>query len=350
MKKAQIPDHLILQFVKLPQSIFGHLDWTTGAVRMNLSYEEYQKIANTPQWQQYQEVLLHEFFHGLQICSSGFLYNFTVELTYQLWENSLKMSSNELMLEKKFYEKIELSESTVKTMRNIFDSSKGISIIDLIESSAYINHNLMYDQEYDTTKYLNDRKLYSQFDNPYFSVYNFLESDFGIDAFYIIPAISFYSLLFKNPIKAFYTLRNQLIDQEFNDLQELIDIMDANVEKLMTTFEYLGSPLIDDIKNDALHPFYSQQLEGLKAKVSSKVIKSIMSNARNMTLPIYHECTRPIIFNCTEVFYPDDFNSPNFKEWDQSELIDTLKVMNALSYKAFDDHDIGLSFFNPGIQ
>lgn len=349
MKKAYIPNRFISNVIALPPGVLGHLDWTTGAVRMNLTFEEYENIKDSNDWLQYQEVLLHEFYHGLQICSSGYLYNFIVEFTYQLWEFGVEMDSEELNMKRKFYEPIILTNEIKDALVHLNDKKGGLSIVDIVESSAFVSHNLMFHNDYDLSSFLQDRIKYSTYDTPYFTMYNYLERYLGENSFYLIPSLSFYCLLFSEPIRALNVIVERLAKKELSILEETISNLDDIVKEIKKDIPYLGTPIHSLSKKQLnyLHPFYSKQIKDLRQLLSFEYLALITSNSRYISTDIFDACLRPIIFNCSVVCFHEDYSSAELKKINIDKQLESLKVMNALSYKAFNDYNIGLSFFKP---
>ena len=347
MKKKYIPNRLISKAIALPPGVLGHLDWTTGAIRMNLVFEEYENIKYSNDWLQYQEVLLHEFYHGLQICSSGYLYNFIVEFTYQLWEFGIVMDSEELNMKKKFYEPITLNNEIKDTLLQLNYKKDGLSIVDIVESSAFISHNLMFHNDYDLSSFLKDRIKYSAYNTPYFTMYNYLERYLGEDSFYLIPSLSFYCLLVSDPVRALNFIVERLARMELSSLEETTSKLDEIVKEIKDEIEYLGTPIhcLSSKQLNYLHPFYSKQIKDLRQMLSFEELALITSNSRYIPLDIFDACLRPIIFNCSTVYSHQDYVSDELSKIKVEEQLESLKVMNALSYKAFNDYNVGLSFF-----
>ncbi len=339
-----IENKAIVEAIKLPNNILGYLDWTTGLIRINLTYEEYKNGNDIKILDKVLTTLVHENFHAHQICNSGFLYNFIVEFTYELWENMFAMYKDEPVLQQTFQEGIIISKAAKDILSRLYVKHGKFSTIDLIESHAFLAHNLIIDRNLDYIQY--DNLLTKKYPNTIYSnLFQYLKSLFGKKSFHLLPGICFVALLFNQPMKVFYLMCEYL--KTMDDFEDIDRLVKSSIDYLSKdeTNQYIGLPLSLVKLKKPLHPYYSNLLKFYNKNYTELDLIRFMTNIIYIPENFLVNSSRPMIFNSADFFWPEDFQSDELSEFSAQEYQDSLTMLTSLSFKIFNQTESKLTLF-----
>lgn len=359
MQHGIIPNELILNSLKLDNMNSlggGYLDWVTGTMRINFSSNDYDKIKNGDLhlWKKYLETTIHEMFHFFQIVTSGYMYNYSLDITNEMVDLyfSKNISLSEYFIKNHFPTKtkqlINLTKKIDELEQNI------IAPIHLIEGMALFaqwTHATEEGRELMNPDFFFSRVInfYNRTNSYYSKAYTILYKKLGNNkAFYIFPCIIHYCLQLSHPAYAFLNITNKIA--EFSEY--ISENFDENFEKLQNIFNYILShqehpekfgivecPLY--IKEDN-HPFFADffiKLHQSEEFHPNDIINAVI-NPNKITQDLFLEFLRPALLNDGLLIISQDNDIGIFNTREQLE--DIIKVSCAINYQIISKHNVGL--------
>lgn len=358
MQYGIIPNELILNSLKLDNMNSlggGYLDWVTGTMRINFSSNEYYKMENGDLylWKKYLETTIHEMFHFLQIVTSGYMYNYSLDVTNEMVDLYF---SKDILLSEYFVNNnfpnqttqlINLTKKIDKLEQNI------IAPIHLIEGMALFaqcTHVTKEGQELmNPDFFLRIVNFYNRNNNYYSKAYTMLYDKLGNNkAFYIFPCVIYYCLQLSHPAYAFLNIANKIV--EFSEY--ISENFDENFEKFQDVFNYILThqehpeqfgmiecPLY--IKEDN-HPFFADffiKLHQSEEFHPSDIINAVI-NPNKITQNLFLEFLRPALLNDGVLIMSQDNDIGIFNTREQLENIITMSC--AINYQIISKHNVGL--------
>lgn len=358
MQHGIIPNELILNSLKLDNMNSlggGYLDWVTGTMRINFSSNDYDKIKNgdLDLWKKYLETTIHEMFHFFQIATSGYMYNYSLDITNEMVDLyfSKNISLSEYFIKNHFPTKtkqlINLTKKIDELEQNI------IAPIHLIEGMALFAQCIHATEEgrelMNPDFFFRVVNFYNRKNSYYSKAYTILYNKLGNNkAFYIFPCIIHYCLQLSHPAYAFLNITNKIA--EFSEY--ISENFDENFEKLQNIFNYILShqehpekfgiiecPLY--IKEDN-HPFFADffiKLHQSEEFHPNYIINAVI-NPNKITQDLFLEFLRPALLNDGLLIISQDNDIGIFNTREQLE--DIIKVSCAINYQIISKHNVGL--------
>lgn len=332
------------KYLKIPNNVWGFLEWTTGIIRINLSYEEYLKIgSNKLEKEEYEETLKHEFYHLLQISTSGYLYFFVTEILVDIipfWRNAMIGEGKGGDIFKKIL--LDIPELNEK-MKNKFsaidiENKDGITARQIIEGSAFLFQKIHAVKDITPEKFRKELKYYEK---DYCGSYEFMYNLIGNKAFVYLPMVSFISLCFIKPQDFFSDLCVLLVKEvSKKDLLSLEELL-VLAESLREKHHYLGTPIEVEqyqYKRNYFNPFYDRHINLIIAycKQNKMDFFRLMCYPSN-TLKIWEteKIVTALIFNPDYILSPyedeDEWNVAD-KKFKTSEML-VLTTLCLIIYK-----------------
>jgi hypothetical protein len=294
----------------LPSTVWGYFEWFTGMVRINMDHETFEKgRLNETEMQELDETYNHEFFHGCQICTTGYLHYYVSQFLKEIapvWRKITEASvlakrTMPLMLDEVFKEKQQLTDKMKELLSNLdtIGESHFVTARTIIESQAYFVQKQMSDRTLTHQKFIELLKKApsEEYSEAFFMATNYL----GNDAFQYFNAISYASLLFFEPQNVFEKLcfrlsRRNFVDDDFTqELRTAIDVLKKD-------YLYLGDS--EDVThkyilNKEINPFYKTSIQLLRGVCKERRIDffSLMSDPASWLGEVITQFDLPIIFN-----------------------------------------------------
>lgn len=335
----------------------GYLDWVTGTMRINFSSNEYNQIknGNIELWQKYLETIIHEMFHFFQIVTSGYMYNYSLDITNEMVD--LYFSKNKTLA--KYFISGNFPKSTthlINLTKKINDfEQNNLAPIHLMEGMALFAQcmhktnkqgNDLISPEY----FLKVINFYNRYNKIYSSAYTSLCNAIGNEnAFFIFPSLVYYCLQLSRPAYAFVIIKNSL--SEFS--QQISDNFDDNFKKFQDIFVHIITekgcldnlgiiecPLYMTADN---HPFFSDffvKLQESEQFYPADIINAVI-NPNNITQDLFLEFLRPVLLNDGKLIISKYNGSGIFET--QGQLEDMIISSCAMNYQIMSKKNIGLA-------
>jgi len=287
----------IENLLSLPHDTWGFLEWATGVLRVNATYDEFKRIDTLPFYERasYEETITHETFHRCQICTSGYLYNFTIGITkiiITIVFPYLQKLASEAKQKPRVAGNIYIGHDElwlpiaenpprppkilVSSLAEIDHASQeGISVRSLVEGTAYLAQKQIHVDHLTHDGY--QTLLEYAPGSEYSAAYRLAESILGKSAFDIFQTVAFLALCFGEPHVVFPKLCKQF------KLLQIDSLAGGNKEKIAKIIDelrgkhfFLGTTL-DYIKNfpNNIHPYYKETLSQI-SKLSLDSNRSII--------------------------------------------------------------------------
>lgn len=358
VKHGMISNELILdslQFSNANSFSNAYLDWVTGTMRVNLSYNDYNKMkdGDLSLWRAYLQIIIHEMFHFFQIATSGYMYNYSLHVTNEMVD--LYFSKDKLLSEY-FIDKNFPAENMqlISLTKKLNELEQGvIAPIHLIEGMAVFaqyTHATRDGQEL-MSPYFFSRVIggFYKKDDCYSKAYTILSEKIGNNkAFYIFPCMVHYCLQLSHPAYAFLNILNEIVGFS----EHILESFDENFKNFQNIFNYILShkqhpekfgiiecPLY--IKEDN-HPFFADffiKLNQSKKFHANDIINAVI-NPNKITQDLFLEFLRPTLLNNGMLIISEDNNVGLFDTMEQLESM--IKLSCAMNYQIMSRHNVGL--------
>ena len=311
----KIPIEHIEKLIHIPAEnpdgyVIGYLDWITGIIRLNFTSEEYNSLIENPNlWELYLKTNIHEMFHFYQILTSGYLFNYVINITTDVLVNTFNMEENllfEAIKDNRFSTTVE--EKVVKKISIIHKcgGDNNLSIIDLVEGAAFYAQEVAGKNSVDHNHIIRKIK-YIYKDSEYSKAYLAITSSIGEKAFYIFPKIIYFCLKFSDPVYVFdiinaeiHLIKHKIKNSHHNNIglmkNDFISIIkDKNHHH--KSFGMIENPLEVEEKNNDNHPFYSESLKMIQERGDIDKIITFITNPKEIKSDIFLETLRPVLLN-----------------------------------------------------
>jgi hypothetical protein len=330
---------MIRDHYRLPEDVWGFLDWVTGLVRVNLTSEQFTRSERT---EQFELTLNHELFHAFQICTTGYMYRTCMELLREIVR--IIISVGESLDLDRLIRTPPPSSSKLDALLTEIDraNNDGITARDLIEGYAYYSHEALHDPALDAASYA--RRLVAAPGRAYTNAFSYSEQRVAAEAFELFPLLCYLALLFRDPPSVFCRLHDLLLGRcgptagkRRRDVVKLLDQIPA---------EYLGIPCQDRPRYTAPNPFYSWSMQ----KISKRIGASLLDYAAEPgTIPhdLQEALLRPIILNDLHQIEPHTFHV------DSPYSLNATLITAFTSFRILSDHPQGprmLSLSRPDVD
>jgi hypothetical protein len=224
--EAMIRDHY-----RLPDNVWGFLDWVTGLIRINLTSDQFSGSERT---EQFELTLNHELFHAFQICTTGYMYRLCMELLREICR--IIISTGKTLDLNKLIRTPPPSSSTLDASLTEIDraNSDGITARDLIEGYAHYSHEALQNPALDALDYA--RSLAAAPGHTYTNAFSYSEQRIGAETFELFPLLCYLALLFRDPPSVFCRLHDLLLPRSGlirgkrrRQVVKLLDQIPANI-------------------------------------------------------------------------------------------------------------------------
>lgn len=320
------------QYFEVPPEVAGYLEWGSGILRVNCSFEEWEEINRNfgnPRSEFARSVLAtvtHETFHFLQICTTGFLYAFACRY-FDLMRNLIKNRAGYPLTEVKI--RFFLNNPPEHTDEIIDHISlldrpghSGITVRSIVESAAYFYEH--------ATHYPNiDARAYDEIlarDKPpeeYYQAYSLSKEILGNTAFSNFLLAAFISLCFSRPEMVYEDVLKIIASNSLNykDDRDLSKFFQA-VQPLFSSHSALGSAAEVALNgsNAPLHPVYKNVILSLNETADKINPIELVVNPQAMTVEAALGNVRPVVFNKNHVLIPRSFEKQSSQEQLTTEM------------------------------
>lgn len=293
---------MIRDHYRLPDDVWGFLDWVTGLVRVNLTSDQFSGSERT---EQFELTLNHELFHAFQICTTGYMYRLSMELLREVVRIIIS-TSEKLDLDKLIRTPPPCSSKLDGLLTEIDRANTdGITARDLIEGYAYYGHEALHNPALDAPEYA--RRLAGAPGATYTNAFRYSQQRTNGATFELFPLFCYLALLFRDPPNVFCKLHDLLplplrsgipSGQLRREIVKLLDQIPA---------EYLGVPCQEPALYTAPNPFYTWSMQ----KISNSIGASLLDYAAEPgTIPnrLQETLLRPIILNDLHQIEPHTFH------------------------------------------
>jgi len=336
-------DLKLVNYLKMPSEVWGFLEWATGIIRLNLTQEDFDSmLSNVIEEGDFRESLNHEYFHLLQISTSGYLYYFVTELLVDIipyWKTALTGQAKGMDIFKSTVENIpELNKKIKNRFAEIDKPNKnGITTRQIIEGWAFLFQKNQINPLISADSFKNELKYY---ESDYSASYHFLETIFQDKAKDYLPLISYISLCFNNPADFFHDYCSLLLNES-----NCKSISNNNAfliaEKLRDKYFYFGTPIEVEkylYKRNRYNPFYEKTIADIINYCTNNNLDffSLMTDSKNINShfeKLNLKC--PIIFNPENIYIPyheDESVSINKQKFKSTNLL-VLSTLCLIIYK-----------------
>jgi hypothetical protein len=339
----------------LPSDTWGFLEWSTGVLRINATYSEFTNIDKLPNDEKssYEETISHEMFHRCQICTAGYLYNFTIGIIKRAYpvvypylqsllahikqapqsnENITVIGFRDLWLP--IVENPPHPPESLLARLNDIDEmgSDGVTIRSIVESSAYLIqkqmhiNNLRAEQYRDLVKYTPSAE--------YSFAYLLADSILGERAFDVFQVVAFISLCFAKPHLVFVKLCEQFKQSETHSLDDKgKEKVSEIIDNLREQYEFIGTTLdLTHNYSQNIHPFYKETLRKVfRLSVGqNRSIPELMARPEVWFGDFRTVVGSPVILNPDEIVILDSSNSK--REFSSDGRVSILHTIFAFIY------------------
>ncbi len=339
--------------LKLPENVWGFLDWTTGALRINTDYNTFfNEDQNKGKLKLLlNETIYHEAFHYLQILSTGYLFGLVANISKEelsivcnILKEALdsKNSIQDLYIELLKNEQIEQLRLTTKKYMFLDDkSSLGLTNRDIIESSAYFFQKSMTENISNIEQYL--KLLEFAPSKEYSKAFLVAHKIIGESALIYFQSICFLSLLFFHPYQVFPVLCEFFKSCKYQPIEENKII--EQLVLLSKSYPYLGTSYIvcEKFHNGIYNPFfkgsYNLLVDFVEKEYEGSLFK-LMSQPQKRFTDFYKNICRILIFN------PDNVFSLIGKEKKSTDKVDDmlLTIITGANFMYYKQDKTGPSF------
>ncbi|MGC1131434.1 MAG: hypothetical protein WA941_01320 [Nitrososphaeraceae archaeon] len=252
---------------------FAVLDWPTGIIRLNCTYKEFERLTTKIDLdmnesclneRELAETISHESFHYMQMCTSGFLYSFVVDLFESIGKCVPRGEFKDL---KDMFDIIDpQSPAAIKIQNNCraqFDNKgpKGLTVRSIVESAAMLVQKRMHRPNLNAQRYLEILDSL-QLDEEYRSAYDVTLKYLGENAFNSYPFLSYLSLCTSHPTQALVYLCQSIEGQKIYNGVNLNRSLFADLLK-RSSLEVIGSSTDVARGKGIQHPIYFETIHHL---------------------------------------------------------------------------------------
>ncbi len=334
--------------LSIPDNVWGFFEWTTGSLRINLSFEDFKEDNLDPfEEATLKETLDHEMFHCYQILTTGYLYHLSgriladiLELTREYVLEVLKDKTSTSTFFKVLTEELIVSSNFQRFYEELdLLNPHGISSRDIVEGSAYLF------QKRNKKKDLNEQEFEKQLkyspSPDYSRTYRYARQvieDFTLKKFQVI---SYISLLFLRPHEVFPKLCKGFngVDISSEKIKRLIEPMLENERYLGTSWEFTKKYMKGNV-----NPVYADSLHQITEIANSNYAGNfyeLMSSVIEWHDDNYKKINRPLIFNSGIAVEFENIRLDNSKT-DKKLLL----IIAGLSLLVNKNENIGPNFLN----
>jgi hypothetical protein len=318
---------MIRDHYRLPDGVWGYLDWVTGLVRVNVSSHEFSGSKRT---EQFELTLNHELIHAFQICTTGYLYRLGTELLREVVRIILSVSANPDV-----FELIRTPPpSSVKIDTLLFEidcaNTDGITVRDLVEGYAYYAHEALQDVALSGATYA--RRLAAAPAREYANAFRYSEQRINERAFEVFPLLCYLALLFRDPPDVFCKLHDLLPlgrwpakPKFFRQVVRLLDQIPA---------EYLGIPSQEQKLYNLDNPFYSWSMRKIRETIGPSLLEYVGEPGR-IPNAVQEALLRPIILNDFHQIEPHSFRG------DSPYSVNATLITAVTSFRILSTHAAG---------
>ncbi|MDO9111600.1 MAG: hypothetical protein Q7U40_13150, partial [Desulfatirhabdiaceae bacterium] len=239
------------QYFEVPPEVAGYLEWGTGILRVNCSFDDWEFIIKHPDGarsfatRSIIATLTHETFHFLQICTSGFLYSFACRY-FDLMIKYIKQEAGYPLTDVRIKAFLNNPSGVTEDIINhisVLDrpGSSDVTVRDIIESAAYLYEHKTHYIDLDIAGY---EKLLSQDLPPkeYYHAFHKAKEILGETVFDNYLFAAFISLCFSQPEVVFTDVlkniaKHNLIYRDGKDIPKFI----SAIQSLFSVHSALGS-------------------------------------------------------------------------------------------------------------
>ncbi|MFH2047413.1 MAG: hypothetical protein ABIK92_19975 [Pseudomonadota bacterium] len=322
------------QYFEVPPEVAGYLEWGSGILRVNCSFEDWEFINNHPAGtrsfatRSIMATLTHETFHFLQICTSGFLYSFACQY-FDLMRKYIKQEAGYPLTDEKIKAFLKNPSGVTDDIINhisVLDrpGSSGVTVRDIVESAAYLYEHKTHYIDLDIAGY---EKFLSQDLPPkeYYHAFHKAKEILGKTAFDNFLFAAFISLCFSRPEVVFDDVLKKIADHKLiyrddNDIPKFINA----IQSLFSVHSALGSAAEVALRKGSQfwHPVYNNAILSLNETATQYSPIALVVDPNAMTIEAALSNVRPTVFNKNYILIPKSFE----KGRSQNQLEEEMTV------------------------
>lgn len=288
------------------------------------------------------ETVTHEHYHYLQVCTSGFFYQFIIKLFTLI--SKCKTQPIKTWQDLPSYVPNTITDE-FKNLAYLWTrpGPEGVTVHSIVESAAFLvqkrTHHLGLDPDSYMTMLDEVPEVYGQ---AYYVARRYLHQN----AFFLLPLLSHLALCTKEPERVFSTLCSEISQSVTLEMKNisLNSVWDILLEVIKAgTSEYLGNAgEVAEKREMAKHPIYTNSVHLLNERLFPGGNIDVMKYmAKPYDLGITDTLVRPMLFNREKnqywPLYIPDLLWSKFSEEEQQEYYDNqaLVLISALSLYLF---------------
>lgn len=322
------------EYFEVPPEVAGYLEWGSGILRVNCSFEDWNIINKHPDYPHsfsdlsITATLTHETFHFLQICTSGFLYRFACQY-FDLMRKFIKQEAGIPLTDEKIKRFLKNPSGISDTIINhisVLDrpGCLGVTVRDIVESAAYLYEHKTHYINLDITGYENFLKQ----DLPpkeYYYAFDKAKEILGENTFDNFLFAAFISLCFEHPEAVFADVLKNIADHNliYRDVTDIPKFINA-VQTLFSVHLALGSAAEVALNKGSQfwHPVYNNAILSLNETADQFSPIALVVDSKAMTIEAALSNVRPTVFNKNYIWIPKSFE----KGRSQSQIEGEMKV------------------------
>lgn len=299
---------LVASLLALPPQMFALLDWCSGIVRVNATQEQYELLRRnadhpdemTEDEVAIMEVLSHECFHFLQICTTGYLYQLAIELM-QEFGSLLPRNAKDALQAIQEVPRL-LSQSGGSRLKSIVESidvpgRDGVTVRAIVESHAFFAQKLHHYRNLSAPHY---KQMLNSVPGPdYRAAYDFVEAQLGEDyAFSMFSLLASLALCTAAPQDTFGNFCRAAAHEKLN-VKTVADPVQL-IERLMKHAKggFYGSAERLTREWNRTHYVYTPAVRRLHGLPSADFTLPVFyANPDSLTVRVYTEVSPLIVFN-----------------------------------------------------
>jgi hypothetical protein len=293
-----------LPSIAVPKGVAGYLDWSTGLLRVNATHEVWQRIvaskdlSKLQQWERdIVEVVTHETIHFMQIVTTGWLYQFAVEL-FELIKSCIPFPVKDFSQIPKVPPPGPAARIRNHLARLDVAGANSVTVRSLVECQAVLaqlqTHWKSTDHE-SFVKRIHESHLPQEYRAAYLSAVKHLDRH----AFESYPFISNMALCCRDPVTSFEVICRgvktaALPAQPRRAIQGYLELLNrlhtaGNLEMIGTAAEVINSA--------PEHPVYTPMVARLNELSANSSMLEYMAAPHEIKEPVAVAVARPTVFN-----------------------------------------------------
>lgn len=321
---------------RVPESVLGYLEWSSGILYINSTYEEFKSLTETgakssQRLRYLARTITHETYHFAQAVTTGFFFHFTCQ-ALDCVSAILKPPFDGNRIEHLLASPPPMSDDYADLVKTL-DIHSGDFLTDraVIESSTMFFEHREHFSGLDHDNYLQLlRKEMPSKTSEYRICYEFATDFLGEGAFDSILPISFIALCFEKPREVF---REALIFLQRHGVptEWTVKTVQQVAQFLSQSHQPIGSA-IEVMATGILHPIYSPVVMALNNNSDKISPVEMMIRPENNTVDSYLSIVRPTLFRDGILHVPFAFSDSD-SETSTSDVVTAIALLGAMALR-----------------